>query len=259
MAEVVELIHTATLLHDDVIDKSLLRRGEHTANRVWGDKACVLVGDFLLARAFRLMTEDGDLKILNTLSRASEEIIEGEILQLSAGRDPASAFDEYFTIITAKTARLFAAACSVGALVAGDNEKAALLAEYGLNLGILFQMVDDALDYFAPQSTYGKKAGNDFSEGKVTLPVILAYKQASRDERRFWDQHFNTDDNGSNGGDEKFQQALEIMTRHGIREQTLAEAAKYAKKALGSLEGLPENPYLHALNEAVTYCLNRQS
>jgi len=187
LAATVEFIHTATLLHDDVVDESDLRRGKATANSVWGNDASVLVGDFLFSRAFQLMVDDGDLRVLEILSGASAVIAEGEVLQLMTTNDTETTEDAYLRVISAKTAALFAAACQIGAVVCERPraEEEALLS-FGRNLGIAFQLVDDALDYSARQMTLGKTVGDDFREGKMSLPVILAFARGSESERAFW-------------------------------------------------------------------------
>ena len=187
LAACVEFIHTATLLHDDVVDESVLRRGLASANAVFGNKASVLVGDFLFARAFQLMVEDGSLAVLAILSRAAATIAEGEVLQLVTQNDLSTTEARYLEVIKGKTAALFAAACEVGAVVAGrPRREEAALAEFGMNLGIAFQLVDDALDYAADQAVLGKTVGDDFREGKITLPVLVAYQAGDEAEREFW-------------------------------------------------------------------------
>lgn len=187
LAAAVEFIHTATLLHDDVVDASGLRRGKATANRLWGNPASVLVGDFLFSRSFELMVEDGSLKVLKILSSAAAIIAEGEVAQLTAQRDVETTEDRYLEIITAKTAALFAAACQIAAVVAErDLAAEAALEAYGRNLGIAFQLVDDAIDYVSDADTMGKDTGDDFRDGKITLPVILAYARGGEAEREFW-------------------------------------------------------------------------
>ena len=187
LAACVEFIHTATLLHDDVVDESDLRRGQASANAVWGNKASVLVGDFLLSRAFELMVADGSLRILEILSHASAVIAEGEVLQLSTANDTDTDEAAYLQVIEAKTARLFAAACQIGAVIPGRPAVEEMaLEQYGLNLGIAFQLIDDVLDYAAAQETLGKTVGDDFHEGKITLPVILAFRRGDGAERAFW-------------------------------------------------------------------------
>src|SRR6186713_1215579 len=189
LAAAVEFIHTATLLHDDVVDGSGLRRGKRTANIIWGNPASVLVGDFLFTRSFELMVEDGSLKVLRILSRASSVIAEGEVNQLTAQRRVETSEDHYLDIISAKTAALFAAACRIAAVVAEREEAAEEhLDAYGRHLGIAFQLIDDAIDYASDAATMGKGVGDDFRDGKVTLPVILAYARGSEEERAFWQQ-----------------------------------------------------------------------
>ncbi len=187
LAACVEFIHTATLLHDDVVDGSDLRRGLASANALWGNKASVLVGDFLFSRAFQVMVEDGSLPVMKVLAGAASMIAEGEVQQLITANDTETSETAYLDVINAKTATLFAAACRVGALVA-DRPKAEeeALDSYGLNVGIAFQLVDDRLDYSAAQAQLGKSVGDDFREGKITLPVILAYRRGDEDERKFW-------------------------------------------------------------------------
>jgi octaprenyl-diphosphate synthase len=187
LATCVEFIHTATLLHDDVVDESHLRRGQETANALFGNQASVLVGDFLFSRSFELMIEDGSLEVLKILSHASSVIAEGEVLQLMTTNDTQTSEDTYLEVIKAKTAQLFAAACRIGAVVADRpriEEEA--LESYGMNLGIAFQLIDDVLDYSAKQATLGKSIGDDFKEGKISLPVILAFRRGDEKERRFW-------------------------------------------------------------------------
>ncbi len=187
LAAAVEFIHTATLLHDDVVDGSGMRRGKRTANLIWGNPASVLVGDFLFSRAFELMVEDGSLKVLRILSHASAVIAEGEVDQLSAQRQVETSEEHYLHIINAKTAELFAAACRISPVVAeGGEEAEEALEAYGRNLGIAFQLVDDAIDYSSDEATMGKGQGDDFRDGKVTLPVILAHARGSADDRAFW-------------------------------------------------------------------------
>ena len=187
LAACVEFIHTATLLHDDVVDASLLRRGLASANAVFGNQASVLVGDFLFARAFQLMVEDGSLAVLSILSRAAATIAEGEVLQLATQNDLSTPEARYLDVVKGKTAALFAAACEVGPVVAGrPASEAAALADFGMNLGIAFQLVDDALDYAADQAVLGKTVGDDFREGKITLPVLVAYQAGDAADRDFW-------------------------------------------------------------------------
>ena len=218
LAACVEFIHTATLLHDDVVDESDLRRGRATANAVFGNEASVLVGDFLFSRSFQLMVEDGSLRVLEILSNASSVIAEGEVAQLITNNDTSTSEDAYLEVIRAKTAALFAAACSIGAVVAErPNVEEDALESYGRNLGIAFQLVDDALDYSAEQAALGKTVGDDFREGKITLPVVLAYRRGSDDERAFWQQTLEDGDRG----DDDFDRAVALMTKHGSLEATI--------------------------------------
>jgi octaprenyl-diphosphate synthase len=254
LAAAVEFIHTATLLHDDVVDDSDLRRGLATANAVWGNKASVLVGDFLFSRAFQLMVEDGSLKVLEILSEASAIIAEGEVLQLVTSNDTETEEDAYLAVIQAKTAQLFAAASRIGAVL-GDRPEAEeeALAAYGRNLGIAFQLVDDMLDYSAHQAELGKTVGDDFREGKITLPVVLALRQGGETERAFWRR--TLEDLDQREGD--LAHAIELMTRHGTLGATLERAHDYGEAARRSLALFRDGPERRALDEAIDFCLAR--
>ncbi len=254
LAACVEFIHTATLLHDDVVDESSLRRGRESANALWGNKASVLVGDFLFSRAFELMVEDGSLKVLKVLSRASAIIAEGEVLQLSTTSDLATSEEDYLKVIGAKTAALFEAATRIGAIVAErpTEEEKALLA-FGRNLGIAFQLVDDALDYSAREATLGKRIGDDFREGKITLPVILAYRRGDEESRRFWSRTMEELDQR----DEDLARAMELMSRHRAFEDTIARARHYGAMARDALALFPESPLKTALCDIVDFCIDR--
>src|ERR1700710_1921546 len=187
LAAAVEFMHTATLLHDDVVDESDMRRGRPAARMVWGNEASVLVGDFLLGQAFKMMVEVGNLRALDILSTAATVIAEGEVMQLAAAKNTATSEDEYLAVIRAKTAALFAAACEVAPILAGgDNAAIAAARGYGMNFGIAFQLVDDALDYGGTAAKLGKNVGDDFREGKITLPVVLSFRRVSEAERAFW-------------------------------------------------------------------------
>jgi octaprenyl-diphosphate synthase len=254
LAAAVEFIHTATLLHDDVVDKSDLRRGRKTANLIWGNSASVLVGDFLFARAFEVMVEDGSLKVLKILSRASAVIAEGEVNQLSAQRRIETSEDQYLAIINAKTAELFAAACKIAAVVAErDDATEAALDAYGRNLGIAFQLVDDAIDYVSDSDTMGKDRGDDFREGKVTLPVIIAYARGSADDRRFWQQAIS----GRAGGSEALERAVALVRETGAIADTRARAGLYGSRAIDSLARLPQSAARSALAETVEFAIQR--
>jgi octaprenyl-diphosphate synthase len=254
LSAAVEFIHTATLLHDDVVDASDLRRGLATANAVWGNKSSVLVGDFLFSRAFQLMVEDGSLRVLGILSEASAVIAEGEVLQLVTSNDTETTEASYLAVIEAKTAQLFAAASRLGAVITErPREDEEALAAYGRNLGIAFQLVDDMLDYSARQAELGKTVGDDFREGKITLPVVLALRQAGDTERAFWRRTLEELD--QHEGD--LAHAIELMTRHGTLRATLDSARRYAEAARRALAPFRDGPEKSALDEAIDFCLAR--
>jgi octaprenyl-diphosphate synthase len=254
LAAAVEFIHTATLLHDDVVDGSGLRRGRRTANIIWGNPASVLVGDFLFSRSFELMVEDGSLKVLKILSRASAIIAEGEVDQLTAQRRVETTEDHYLGIISAKTAALFAAACRIAAVVAERDEGVeAALDSYGRNLGIAFQLVDDAIDYASDAETMGKGVGDDFRDGKVTLPVILAFARGSAEERVFWRQAME----GSRISDEDLGYATGLLRRHGALDDTLGRARTYGQRAIDALGPFPAGKAKAAMTEAVEFAIAR--
>ncbi|MCH4893957.1 MULTISPECIES: polyprenyl synthetase family protein [unclassified Sphingomonas] len=254
LAAAVEFIHTATLLHDDVVDNSDLRRGRRTANIIWGNPASVLVGDFLFSRAFELMVEDGSLKVLKILSHASAVIAEGEVNQLTAARKVDLGEDRYLEIIGAKTAALFAAACRIAAVVAErpEAEEAALDA-YGRNLGIAFQLVDDAIDYVSDAGTMGKDAGDDFREGKVTLPVILAYARGDAPARKFWKDAIE----GRRNDDADFAEAIQLVQASHAVDDTLARARHYGQRAIDALGGFAGGKAKDAMVEAVEFAVAR--
>ena len=254
LAACVEFIHTATLLHDDVVDESQLRRGSASANAVFGNQASVLVGDFLFARAFQLMVEDGSLKVLAVLSRAAATIAEGEVLQLVTQNDLSTSEDRYLEVIQGKTAALFAAACQVGAIVADRPEaEETALATYGSNLGIAFQLVDDALDYAADQAKLGKTVGDDFREGKITLPVLAAYWAGGDADHAFW--HRTIEDSEQQPAD--LEHALELMARHDAIGTTLTRAARFAAAAKDALGVFPDSPFRRALIGVADYTVCR--
>lgn len=254
LAAAVEFIHTATLLHDDVVDESDLRRGQASANEVFGNKPSVLVGDFLFARAFQLMVDDGSQRVLRILSDASAVIAEGEVLQLAASNDTDTSEQRYLEVVTAKTAELFSAACRIGAVVADrrDDEETAL-AEFGRNLGIAFQLVDDVLDYSALQARLGKTIGDDFSEGKITLPIILAVARGSDDDRRFWTRTMESLD--QRDGDLAY--AIERLQRCRALDDTIVRARGYGEAALRALAPFPASPIKDALLDTVGFCIGR--
>ena len=254
LATCVEFIHSATLLHDDVVDVSALRRGKPTANTVFGDKASVLVGDFLFTRAFELMVDVGSLDILGVLSNASSTIAEGEVLQLVSQRDTSTPEATYLKVIKAKTAKLFAAAAEVGAMVAGRNgaERVALQS-FGMNLGIAFQLVDDALDYVGRQADLGKTVGDDFREGKITLPVILAFLRGGAVDREFWKRTIEK----LAQHEDALDHAQALMERHHAVAATLERARHYGAMARDALGLFPDTPLKAALLEAVDFAIDR--
>ncbi len=254
LAAAVEFIHTATLLHDDVVDGSDLRRGRRTANIIWGNPASVLVGDFLFSRSFELMVEDGSLKVLRILSNASAVIAEGEVNQLTAQRQVTTTEDKYLAIIGAKTAALFAAACRIAAVVAERDDKAELaLDAYGRNLGIAFQLVDDAIDYVSDAEAMGKDVGDDFRDGKVTLPVILAYARGTAEERSFWEAAML----GHRIGVVDLAEAKRLLEAHGAIVDTLERARHYARRAIDALAIFPAGQARAALAEAAEFAVAR--
>ncbi len=255
LAAAVEFIHTATLLHDDVVDGSDLRRGKATANIVFGNPATVLVGDFLFSRAFELMVEDGSLKVLRILSHASAVIAEGEVDQLTAARHIETSEERYLGIIGAKTAALFAAACRIAAVVAERGEAAEqALDDYGRNLGIAFQLVDDAIDYDSESAEMGKGKGDDFRDGKMTLPVILAYARGSDVERTFWRAAIA----GHRTSDADLAEAVELIGRHDAVSATRERARHFAQRAIDAIAGFPAGAAHAAMVEAAEFAVARR-
>lgn len=254
LATAVEFIHTATLLHDDVVDQSTLRRGKKPANLIWGNQATVLVGDFLFSRAFELMVESDSLRVLKILSNTSAVITEGEVLQLTTANDLSTTEETYLEVITAKTAVLFAAACEVTGVVSDQgSEVETALSAYGKYLGIAFQLVDDALDYSARQATLGKNIGDDFHEGKITLPVILAYRRGTDEEREFWKRTMQA----VRQQDEDLDKALSILNEHGTIAATLDRARHYGEMAKDALAIFKNNPAKQAMLDVVDFCIDR--
>jgi octaprenyl-diphosphate synthase len=254
LAAAVEFIHTATLLHDDVVDGSGMRRGKRTANLIWGNPASVLVGDFLFSRAFELMVEDGSLKVLRILSHASAVIAEGEVEQLTAQRRIETGEEQYLTIISAKTAALFAAACRVAPVVAEASEEAELALEcYGRNLGIAFQLTDDVIDYASDAATMGKGVGDDFRDGKMTLPVILAYARGSESDRQFWRSAIG----GERSSDDDLDQAVGLLQATDALSDTIDRALHYGRRAIDALAVFPPGKAKAALTEAVEFAIAR--
>jgi octaprenyl-diphosphate synthase len=254
LATAVEFIHTATLLHDDVVDESKLRRGKKPANLIWGNQATVLVGDFLFSRAFELMVESDSLRVLKILSNTSAVITEGEVLQLTTANDLATTEDTYLKVITAKTAVLFAAACEVAGVVHGDKKDVtSALDAYGRYLGIAFQLVDDAIDYNSARATMGKEVGDDFREGKITLPVILAYRRGDDDERAFWKrtmQQLKQED-----GD--LAHATALLEKHGTLADTVERARHYGAMAKDALAIFEDSEAKTAMMDIVDFCIER--
>jgi octaprenyl-diphosphate synthase len=254
LAAAVEFMHTATLLHDDVVDESDMRRGKLAARMLWGNEASVLVGDFLLGQAFKMMVEVGSLRALEILSAAAAVIAEGEVMQLAAAKNTATTEDEYLTVIRSKTAELFAAACEVGPVV-GNRPKAeqAACRSFGMNLGIAFQLVDDALDYGGKAQKLGKNVGDDFREGKITLPVVLAFRRGSDEERRFWRRTLEQ----SEATDPDLDHAIGLMIKHRALEDTVSRARHYGAIATDALALFPASTMKQALEEAVEFCISR--
>jgi octaprenyl-diphosphate synthase len=254
LAACVEFIHTATLLHDDVVDASDLRRGADSANAVWGNQASVLVGDFLFSRAFQLMVQDGSLNVLRILSEASATIAEGEVMQLLTANDTETQEAAYFAVIRAKTAKLFAAAAEIGAVVAERPEfEQEALESYGMNFGIAFQIVDDVLDYSAEQAKLGKTIGDDFREGKITLPVILSWLRGDDAERVFWRRTLA--DLEQEDGD--FEHAIALMNSHNALRDSIERARHYGATAKDSLGVFSESPVKQSMIGLIDFCIDR--
>ncbi|WP_297770945.1 polyprenyl synthetase family protein [uncultured Roseovarius sp.] len=256
LAATVEFIHTATLLHDDVVDESAQRRGRPTANLLWDNKSSVLVGDYLFARAFQLMVEPGSLRVLDILANASATIAEGEVLQLSAAQDLATTEDIYLQVVRGKTAALFSAATEVGGVIASAPEdQVKALFEYGDALGIAFQIVDDLLDYQGDAKATGKNVGDDFRERKLTLPVIKAIAAADVEERAFWRRVIEKGDQRE--GD--LAHALDLLDKHAALDQTRDNAQEWVAKARGALRVLPAHPVREMLDHLADYVVARIS
>ena len=254
LAAAVEFMHTATLLHDDVVDESEMRRGKLAARMLWGNEASVLVGDFLLGQAFKMMVEVGSIRALEILSTAAAVIAEGEVMQLGAAKNTATTEDEYLAVIRSKTAELFAAACEVGPVLTNrPKAEAAACRSFGMNLGIAFQLVDDALDYGGKSAKLGKNVGDDFREGKITLPVVLSFRRGSETERDFW---IRTLEHGK-VADSDLETAVGLMTKHRALEDTIKRAQHYGAIARDALALFPASEMKQALEEAVEFCTAR--
>lgn len=254
LAATVEFIHTATLLHDDVVDESARRRGRPTANLLWDNKSSVLVGDYLFARSFQLMVETGELRVLDILANASATIAEGEVLQLTAAQELSTTEDTYLKVVRGKTAALFAAATEVGGIIAAASDpQVQALRVYGDALGIAFQMVDDYLDYGGAGDGIGKNIGDDFRECKLTLPVIRAVARADSDERAFWERTIGR----GRQEDGDLARALAILARHGALAETRAEALAWAGRARAAIDVLPDHPLRDMLGDLAEYVVAR--
>jgi octaprenyl-diphosphate synthase len=256
LAAAVEFMHTATLLHDDVVDESEMRRGRLAARMLWGNEASVLVGDFLLGQAFKMMVEVGSLRSLEILSSAAAIIAEGEVMQLAAAKNTATTEDEYLCVIRGKTAELFAAACEVGpALGARAKAEQSACRSFGMNLGIAFQLVDDALDYGGKAAKLGKNVGDDFREGKITLPVVLSFRRGSEAERTFWRRALEDGD----ASEADLEHAIGLMTKHRALEDTIQRARHYGAIAKDALALFPASPMKEALEDTVEFCIARSN
>ncbi len=254
LAASVEFMHTATLLHDDVVDESDLRRGKKSARVLWGNEASVLVGDFLLGQAFKMMVDVGSLEALRILSNAAAVIAEGEVMQLIASKNTETNEDEYLAIIIAKTAALFSAAGEVGAVLAErPKTEQAALRSYGKNLGIAFQLLDDVLDYSGDQEQLGKSVGDDFREGKITLPVVLSFRRGNDENRKFWRRVLQ--DGDTRDGD--LEEAISLIRKSGAIEDTVERARHYGSIAHDALAIFPDTNYKAALLDTVAFCIDR--
>ncbi|WP_246717317.1 polyprenyl synthetase family protein [Oricola nitratireducens] len=254
LATSVEFMHTATLLHDDVVDESHMRRSKPTARMIWGNQASVLVGDYLLGQAFKMMVEVGSLDALDVLSTAASVIAEGEVMQLAAAKNLETTEDEYLAVIKAKTAALFSAAAEVGPIIAKSTRaERAALRSYGLNLGLAFQLVDDALDYGGNAKDLGKNTGDDFREGKITLPVVLSYRRGTDAERDFWKKSI---ENGENGNSE-LENARDLMMKYSALPDTIQRARHFGEIARDALAPLKPSPQKNALLDVVEFCVSR--
>lgn len=255
-AAAIEFLHTATLLHDDVVDESDTRRGKKTARLIWGNQASVLVGDFLLGQSFLMLVEAGSLHILRILSQAASTIAEGEVMQLIAANNTATTEDEYLAIINAKTATLFSAATEAGATLNNrPSDEAAALRSYGKNLGLAFQLVDDALDYSGDSQALGKSVGDDFREGKITLPVILAFRRGDQDERAFWNR--TVAERKIEDGD--LAEAMALMKKYDALDATFERARSYGAIARDALEIFDDGPEKSAMLDIIAFCIERRN
>ena len=254
LAACVELIHSATLLHDDVIDESKLRRGVKTTNSIWGNQSSILVGDYLLSRCFEMMVEDGDLEVLKLLSSTSAKIAQGEVLQLQHKGEADLLEETYIEIINLKTASLFSAATKTGACLSGSNDKEKKAIEsYGRNLGLAFQIADDALDYYAKEKLFGKEIGKDFFEGKVTLPIITIFQKANSEEKSFLNEIMKKDKRT----DEDFSETLALIYKYKAVEATLKKAEYFVNVSFDALAIFPDSEDKRILQNLTSFSLNR--
>ena len=254
LAACVELIHSATLLHDDVIDESELRRGVKTTNSVWGNQSSILVGDYLLSRCFEMMVEDGDLEVLKLLSSTSSKIAQGEVLQLQHKGEADLLEETYIDIINLKTASLFSAATKTGACLSGSNEKEKkALESYGRNLGLAFQIADDALDFYAKEKLFGKEIGKDFFEGKVTLPMIIIFQKGNKEEKNFLNDIMKKEKRT----EQDFSNTLSLINKYKAVEATFKKAEYFLNVSYDSLEIFPDNDDKKILQNLTSFSLNR--
>lgn len=255
LAGTIEFIHTASLLHDDVVDRAFMRRGLASANSVWGDGASVLVGDFLFTKAFWLITQDGDLRILDLVSHATNRLAEGEVMQMTKMGDPAITEQDYYYVVTNKTAVLIAAACQIGGILGGaSSEREKALADFGLNLGIAFQLMDDILDYISAEEELGKTIGKDLSEGKITLPLIHTLRTCSQEDKRFLVQVIRD----PKGRERDLKDVLDLVRRSAGIDYTIRQAENFAEKATSALDGFPARPEKDALLTLAQYTIQRK-
>lgn len=252
VAASVEFIHNATLLHDDVLDESEARHGVKTANKIWGNKSSILVGDLLLTLAFRWLIECENLNVLSILSRASHLLVKGEIKQMTTRFNPHTTRENYFDIIGEKTASLFSACCEAASVISGATSgETERLRNFGFNFGMAFQIIDDMLDYTADQNTSGKQVGKDFFEGKVTLPAIIAYEKGSLAEQKFWEKCFSS-------AEHNFDQALHYISHHNAIELSIKNARHYVNMALNDISTFSDSPYKTALIDFLNTSIERQ-
>ncbi len=251
LAAIIEFIHTATLLHDDVVDESEMRRGQESAHSVWGNAASVLVGDFLYSRSFQMMVEVGSMRVMEVLSNATNMIAEGEVEQLLTMKDPEVTEERYFKVVEKKTAKLFEAACQLGAVLAGRRDVELDLAAYGKALGIAFQVMDDILDYTGDDGKLGKNVGDDLAEGKPTLPLILCRQNLERDDRRLVDQVIRE------GNEKDFDRIIELIDSSGAVRRAKQRARAFATTARDALEGLESSAWSEGLLTVAEYSIHR--